>query len=89
MAVMAVMEVMAVPAEEDRTYGSGGSAAPDPHIKNANSSNEGFLSIRVILDGVNAVHGRLFLLRGQLKERFVEENQKNISLNVQNIQFWN
>lgn len=36
---------------------------------------------------MNAVCGQMFTLHGHRKTLFVDENQKNIGLNVQNIQF--
>lgn len=36
---------------------------------------------------MNAVYGQMFSLHGHRKAVFVEENQKNITLNVQIIQF--
>lgn len=36
---------------------------------------------------MNALCGQMFLLHGHRKTVFVDENQKNLTLNVQNIQF--
>lgn len=49
---------------------------------NGKTAGESLLFLRM-----NAVCGQMFLVYGHPKRVFVNENQKNIALNVQNIQF--